>query len=141
MLEVIEYVRKENGCHLWRCRCDCGKIVEVRQSNLQDGVTTSCGCKLRERSGLHFVDGTFVEAIQSKTISQANTSGVRGVYFNKKQRKWVAQIMFKGKCYYLGSYSKIEDAAKARARGEEMFDDFLDWYHQEYDETKKKEPV
>lgn len=78
-----------------------------------------------------------MEGIQSKTISKANTSGVRGVYFNKKRGKWVAQIMFKGKCYYLGGYDKLEDAAKARARGEEMFDDFLEWYKQEYGDLKK----
>lgn len=113
---------------LWRCRCDCGNEFTACQSNLQVGQTTSCGCKQRERSGLHFVDGTFVEGIQSKTISRANTSGVRGVYFNKKRGKWIAQIMFKGKCYYLGGYDKLENAAKARARGEEMFDHFLDWY-------------
>ena len=31
----------------------------------------------------------------------------------------------------------MEDAAKARARGEEMFDDFLEWYKQEYGDLKK----
>ncbi|MCF2662536.1 hypothetical protein I6E42_10525 [Pseudoflavonifractor phocaeensis] len=53
----------------------------------------------------------------------------RGVYYNKKRNKWIAQIMFKRKCYYLGGFEKIEDAVKARARGEEMFDNFLDWYY------------
>ena len=45
--------------------------------------------------------------------------------------------MFKGKCYYLGGYDKLEDAAKARARGEEMFDDFLEWFKQEYGDREK----
>lgn len=134
---VLEYAGKENGRHMWRCRCDCGREFIANQSNLQDGQTTSCGCKQKERTGLHFAEGTFVEGIQSQTISQANTSGIRGVYFNKKRGKWVAQIMFKGKCYYLGGYDKLEDAAKARARGEEMFDDFLEWYKQEYGGRKK----
>ena len=136
-LAVLEYAGKENGRHMWLCRCDCGREFTANQSNLQDGKTTSCGCKQKERTGLHFAEGTFVEGIQSKTISKANTSGVRGVYFNKKRGKWVAQIMFKGKCYYLGGYDKLEDAAKARARGEEMFDDFLEWYKQEYGDLKK----
>lgn len=129
---VLEYAGKENGRQMWRCRCDCGRIFTACQSNLQDGQTTSCGCKHREQPGLHFVDGTFVEGIRSKKLSQANTSGVRGVYYNRKRGKWIAQIMFKGKCYYLGGYDKIEDAAKARARGEEMFDDFLEWYRSEH---------
>lgn len=117
---------------LWLCRCDCGNEVEVTKRKLVTGGVSSCGCKQKERTGLHFVEGTFVEGIQSQTTSQANTSGIRGAYFNKKRGKWVAQIMFKGKCYYLGGYDKLEDAAKARARGEEMFDDFLEWYKQEY---------
>lgn len=134
---VLEYAGKENDRHMWRCRCDCGREFTANQSNLQDGQTTSCGCKQKERTGLHFAEGTFVEGIQSQTISRANTSGVRGVYFNKRRGKWVAQIMFKGKCYYLGGYDKLEDAAKARTRGEEMFDDFLEWYKQEHGDREK----
>lgn len=128
---VLAYAGKKNGVHLWCCRCDCGTEFTASQSNLQDGQTTSCGCLHRERPGLHFVDGTFVEGIQSKNLSQANTSGVRGIYFNKKRGKWVAQIGFKSKCYYLGGYEKLEDAVKARAKGEEMHEDFLAWYYRE----------
>lgn len=135
---VQEYAGKENGHQLWRCRCDCGQVFVANQSNLQDGQTVSCGCRRREQPGLHFVDGTLVEGIQSKKRSRANTSGVRGVYFNKKRGKWIAQIMFKGRCYYLGGYDKLEDAAKARAKGEEMFDDFLAWYQREYGQEEQK---
>lgn len=39
---------------------------------------------------------------------------------------WVARIKFRQKSYYLGSYAKLEDAAKARARGEEtVYEAFL----------------
>lgn len=132
-LVVEEYAGKEQGSHLWRCHCDCGGTVTARQSNLQDGCTTSCGCRHDPRKVMHFVEGTCVEQLRSKTISAANTSGVRGVYFNKKRNKWVAQIMFKGKTYYLGAFTKLEDAAKARWLGEEkIFDDFLRWYEEEY---------
>lgn len=130
-LVVEAYARKEKGSHLWRCRCDCGNQVEVRQSNLLSGSTTSCGCKHTPSNVLHFVDGTCVESIRSKTLSRANTSGVRGVYFNRKRGKWIAQIMFKGKVHYLGGYSRIEDAAKARREGEALFEEFLDWYQRD----------
>lgn len=126
---VLGYAGKKDGRHMWRCRCDCGVEFTANQSNLLNGQTTSCGCKQKERSGLHYVDGTFIEGIQSQTISKANTSGVRGVYFNKRRGKWVAQIAFKGKCYYLGGYNKLEDAAKARIDGERMYDHFLEWYY------------
>lgn len=42
---------------------------------------------------------------------KTNTSGVRGIYFSNKRNKWIAQIMFKQKCYYLGGYDRIEEAA------------------------------
>lgn len=38
--------------------------------------------------------------------------------------------------YHLGSYDKIEDAIKAREKGEEMWADFLEWYYRTYPEKK-----
>lgn len=32
----------------WGCRCQCGNVVEVRGSNLQQKHTTSCGCLVKE---------------------------------------------------------------------------------------------
>lgn len=127
-LVVVSYAGKEKGCHLWQCRCDCGNEVTVRQSNLQDGGSTSCGCGHDPTAAMHFVEGTCVEQIRSRRLYKTNSSGVRGVYFNKRKGKWVAQIMFQGKNHYLGAFSTLEDAARARGRGEELFDDFLTWY-------------
>jgi hypothetical protein len=41
-----------------------------------------------------------------------NTSGVKGVYWNKEKCKWQAQIKVNGKNRYLGRFSCIEDAKK-----------------------------
>ena len=137
-LVVTEYVGKENGVHLWNCRCDCGNTAIVRQSNLKIGHTTSCGCLNDPREKLHFVDGTCVEAIRSNKLRKNNTSGVRGVYLNKKSGKWIAQITFKRKCYSLGSYSHIDEAAAVRKAAEErLFGEFLDWYYNERQNDKK----
>lgn len=131
-LEVVAYAGKAGGCHMWTCRCDCGKILDIRQTNLQSGHTASCGCKLKRNQTRHMIDGTCIEAITSKKLFTTNTSGVRGVYLNKKTNRWVAQITFKGKTYYLGSYEKKEEAAQARLLGEKMYSDFLEWYYKEY---------
>lgn len=32
----------------WKCRCDCGKIVDVVSSTLRRGSTVSCGCQSQE---------------------------------------------------------------------------------------------
>lgn len=132
-LTVIDYAGKAGGMHRWKCRCDCGNETIVGQTLLQNGKTKSCGCLQSSiiMENLKLCEGTSVailEATKRKPIS-SNQSGYTGVYQNKKTGKWVAQITFKRKTYYLGSYEKIEDAVKARRRGEEMHDDFLEWYY------------
>lgn len=43
-LTVIERAENKGEQTAWRCKCDCGKIVDVRGGNLKSGHTTSCGC-------------------------------------------------------------------------------------------------
>ena len=63
--------------------------------------------------------------------SKRNKSGYVGVSFDKKFNKWLAQIGFQGKNYYLGRYNKIEDAITARHKAElNYFKEFC------YDNTK-----
>lgn len=139
-LTVIAYEGNREGAYFWRCRCKCGNETVVRQNNLLLGHTKSCGClqKTQIVNNLRLVDGTSVtilEAMKNRVIA-SNTSGYNGVYRSKKNQKWAAQITFKGKTYYLGSYHNIEDAVKARKLGEEMHDNFLQWYYGTYPEKK-----
>lgn len=143
MLTVLEYAGKRDGMHRWRCLCDCGKESVVGQTLLQSGKTKSCGCLQRGAilDNLRLVDGTSVtklEAMRGRRLS-SNTSGYTGVYWNAKKQKWAAQITFRNKTYYLGTYDKIENAVKARKRGEEMHDDFLEWYYEAHPRRKKTE--
>lgn len=140
-LTVIEYAGKREGHHCWRCLCTCGQETVVRQTNLESGHTRSCGCRQREayRNNLKLVDGTSVTIIENRmrVPIKSNTSGYNGVYYNRGLGTWAAQITFKGKTYYLGSYPKIEEAVSVRKRSEEMYDRFLDWYYNEYRQTAK----
>lgn len=135
-LTVTGYAGKRDGKQMWRCRCDCGGEVEVSQGNLQNGRTKSCGCLRRGilKQNLKIVDGTSVTMIENrmKKPIRSNKSGCSGVYYSEKQKLWRAQITFKGKTYYLGTYTTLADAVKARKRGEEMYENFLEWYHREY---------
>lgn len=36
--------KRDNGCVVWKCKCDCGNIVYIRSSSLVGGNTISCGC-------------------------------------------------------------------------------------------------
>ena len=134
-LTVTGYAGKRAGMHRWNCICDCGNETVVGQTLLQSGKTKSCGCiqAMQITENLKLCDGTSVVLLESMKGRRifSNTSGYTGVYKNRRTGKWAAQITFKGKTYYLGSYEKIEDAVKARQRGEEIHDDFLEWYHRE----------
>jgi len=139
-LEVIEYAGKWNGVHHWKCKCKCGNETVTTQSNLQIGHTQSCGCRQETVfiENLQLYDGTSVtilESIAKGTMLKTNKSGYRGV-FQTPNGKWCAQITFKRKTYHLGIYDDIQDAVKARKRGEEMHDEFLEWY---YANIKNKE--
>ena len=132
-LTVTDYAGKRAGMHRWKCICDCGNETIVGQTLLQNGKTKSCGClqAMSIRNNLKLCDGTSVTILEATKnhLYRSNTSGCTGVYKIKKSGKWVAQITFKGKTYYLGAYERIEDAMKARQCGEEKRDEFLDWYY------------
>lgn len=132
-LTVMEYAGKRAGMHRWKCLCDCGTETVVGQTLLQSGKTKSCGCLRGEtiRKNQKLYDGTSITQLEASKchIISTNTSGYTGVYWSTKNQKWQAQITFQGKTYYLGAYEKIEDAAAARKRGEEMHDRFLEWYY------------
>lgn len=144
-LTVLEPAEWKNGISCWRCRCECGNEAVVRYTNLISGHTKSCGClqKTIYLENLRLIDGTSVALLEmsKKRTIISNTSGYNGVYQNRKSGKWVAQITFKGKTYYLGSFAKLEDAVKARKRGEEMYDDFLEWYYTVYCKEQEQNKV
>lgn len=134
-LVVTAYGGKRAGMHRWICRCACGNETEVGQTLLQSGKTQSCGCLkgIQLQENLKLIDGTSIAVLESKKkLSKANKSGCTGVYQDRKTKRWHAQIRFKGKTYTLGTFTEKQDAVKARLRGEEMHDDFISWYYEEY---------
>mgnify|MGYP003392956036 CR=1 FL=1 len=53
------------------------------------------------------------ENSRNSRISRNNTSGYKGVIWNKRNKNWRARIGLEGKMFDLGSYKNKEDAAKA----------------------------
>lgn len=135
-LTVTAYAGKRNGMHRWKCTCDCGRDTIVGQTLLQSGKTKSCGCLQAQsyKDNLKLIDGTSVTKLElgKRRRIASNTSGYTGVYHSARIDKWIAQITFKGKTYYLGSYADIQDAVRARRQGEEMHDAFLEWYYESF---------
>jgi hypothetical protein len=57
---------------------------------------------------------TYQQNSQNASISSNNSSGIKGVTFDKKSQKWRAQIMIDGIKIYLGLYDTLEEASIAR---------------------------
>ncbi len=142
-LTVTGYAGKINpnsAEHYWSCRCDCGNETAVGQNELQNGDTVSCGCYQKEclMESLRLFDNTSVTLLErSKKRRSNNKSGYPGV-FQEKSGKWIAYISFKKKRYWLGRFDDKEDAIRARQRGEEIHDDFLEWYYAEFEQNQQR---
>ena len=120
---------------LWECRCDCGAICYKATDTLTNPDLSMCndcvgkyaGQKMREKAG--YVDGTQLSRLTSTRLISTNTSGCRGVYFDKRVERWRARLKFKGKLMNFGSYVKYEDAVAARKQAEEeYFGELLEKY-------------
>jgi len=146
-LTAIEYTYKKNGIkkrlHI-RCKCDCGKEVEIQSNSVLNGATNSCGCinneKATERINAYkkkaTIDGTCIIKISNMQPYKSNISGVRGV--SVRGSAYVARITFKKKTYHLGKFDTIEEAASIRKEAEDkIFGEFLEWYYEKHPEMKK----
>ena len=61
------------------------------------------------------------ENMCNTSMKSNNKSGVTGIHFDKRFGKWIAQIGYKGKKIYLGSFLKFDDAVKVRKEAEEKY--------------------
>ena len=120
---------------LWECRCECGVICYKATDTLTNPEISMCNdCagkyateKARAKAG--YVDGTQISKLTSTKLISTNTSGARGVYFDKRTGLWRARLKFKGKLMNFGSYKNFEDAVKARKEAEQkIYGAYLDNY-------------
>ena len=135
--------RSTKGQIIWHCRCECGTEIDICYNELVHCNLQSCGCKKKEhdsqmQSFLTRIDGTSLDMIKSKKIPADNTSGVKGVYFQKG--KWIAKIVFQKKQFHLGKFERIEDAAEARKAAEELIFDGSAKHYQLWKERAELNP-
>ena len=90
---LVVISRVENNIHgksVWKCKCDCGKIVNVVAGDLKSGNTLSCGCFRKEnpcriKHGLAFKHSLYYTWLDIKKrcynerIKQWNDYGGRGI--------------------------------------------------------------
>ena len=58
---------------------------------------------------------------RNQSVGSKSTTGVIGVYFNKRLQKYAAQIKVDGVVHYLGLHDTLEEAAAARAEANLKF--------------------
>ena len=127
--------RGKRKVQLWKCLCDCGATTYKATDTLTNPDISMCqacaekyaAMKAREKAG--FTDRTQISKIKDRPQESANASGVRGVYFERRTGRFRARIKFQGTVHNLGSFVRLEDAVKARKKGEEKyFGTFLEAY-------------
>lgn len=137
--------RAYGGSIVWRCLCSaCNAECYIAEAALTLHNVRDCGCvankekidkgkeRLKELVKEINVCGTNILSIQSKKPRSNSVTGVRGVGIYKGNL-YRARITLQGKTYYLGIYSKLGDAVKARKIAEKnIYGNFLEWYYKEY---------
>ena len=102
----------------------------------------SCGClkAARLHTGNKYIDGTELRSVMDdRVFNPNNQSGYVGVSPSRGQ--WLAQIKYKGKHYFLGRYSKPEEAAKAYARAKEIIQEDARVLEKVWEELHSDDPL
>lgn len=141
-LKELLYYNPESGVFTWIESCHGGRVKGVTAGSLNhDGYIRICIDGKRysaHRLAWLYIFGNFPEKFidhknrikndnridnlrsatkeqnqQNTGISRRNTSGIKGVSYHNKSRKWRVSISKNGVRNSLGSFSSFEDAANA----------------------------
>lgn len=73
----------------------------------------------------HLREATRAQNKGNESRRSSNTTGAKGVYWHRQNRKWIANIRRNGKQTYLGSFATRDEAAAAyAAAAKEHFGEF-----------------
>lgn len=115
--KVIDRSYSQKGRVYWNCICKhCGNRIEL-QSNQIDRYS-SCGCKHYRSTKERMAKIRDPESLKSTKPTAKSTTGVRGVYYNKRKKRYVAYINVDKKSKYLGSSVDLKEAAEIRRKAE-----------------------
>ena len=118
--KVIDRAYSKNQRVYWNCICKhCGNHIEL-QSNQIDRYS-SCGCKHNRSTKERMAEISDPESLKTNKPTAKSTTGVRGVYYNKRKKRYQVFINVDKKTKYLGSYASLEEATKIRREAEEEF--------------------
>lgn len=132
---IVQEIIFKNEKSYATCQCECGAIETIPLISLRRGDRFACKeCTLKEKpiKRVGQIDHVQLWSLSGK-VSKNNTSGIKGVYWDKSKLRWKALLQINGEKHYLGSYKLFKDAVAARKEGEEKYwSYFLEKYHLEY---------
>lgn len=121
------------------CKCDCGNTKSIRKNSLtrKKQPTQSCGCihnelivvigkKTIEKNSANRIAtnkkfNTNFEVIRTTKPPKNNSSGYKGVSFDKTRNNWATYINIHDKRIFLGRFATLEEATECRKNAEEKY--------------------
>lgn len=122
LIAVKELEDRINNRIAYKCKCDCGNIINVKKIYLTTRQTQSCGCikKEKEQNNLRTeydskrINGVVKPLFKGKEPRKDSSTGYRGVtrYYTRKSKelRYRAWITVKGKKYYKSGFTTPKDA-------------------------------
>ena len=118
--KVIDRAYSKNQRVYWNCICKhCGNHIELQSNQIER--YSSCGCKQNRSTKERMAEISDPESLKTNKPTAKSTTGVRGVYFNKRKKRYVVYINVDKKSKYLGSSVDLKEAADIRRKAEIEF--------------------
>lgn len=115
--KVIDKAYSKNQRIYWNCVCKhCGNHIELQSNQIER--YSSCGCKHNRSTKERMAEISDPKSLRTNKPTVKSTTGIRGVYFNKRKKRYQVFINVDKKPKYLGSYVSLEEAAKIRREAE-----------------------
>ena len=118
--KVIDKAYSKNQRVYWNCVCKhCGNRIELQSNQIER--YSSCGCKRNRSTKERMAEISDPKSLRTNKPTVKSTTGVRGVYFNKRKKRYQVFINIDKRQKYLGSYVSLEEAAKIRREAENEY--------------------
>lgn len=115
--KIVDRAYSKNQRVYWNCICKhCGNHIELQSNQIER--YSSCGCKQNRSTKERMAEISDPESLKTNKPTVRSTTGVRGVYFNKRKKKYQIFINVDKKTTYLGSSVDLNDAAAIRRNAE-----------------------
>ncbi|KGR72912.1 AP2 domain-containing protein [Streptococcus phocae subsp. salmonis] len=118
--KVIARKESKNQRVVWICECKhCSNNTILNSSEIEK--TKSCGC-LKIGATKEYMDSIRnPETLKSTKPTAKSTTGVRGVYYNKRRKNYQAFINVNKKTKFLGAFKSLSEAEKVRRQAEKEY--------------------